>query len=93
MTQERASLDVDVVEKMKQAVKEVLDERDGLDRETHHAHHLYVSELLERRQKREALYEKAKSTAVGALVVATIAMIGKFLTWVAAFVHVGIGKQ
>lgn len=67
---------------IKQALIEVLDERDGIDRETHHAHHQFVEELIERRKRRDAMHDKIKATVIGSLIIASIGGALKFLQWV-----------
>ena len=67
---------------IKTALVEVLDERDGIDRKTHHAHHRFVEELIERRKRRQQTAEKIKATVIGSLILAAFGGIAKFLQWV-----------
>lgn len=56
---------------IKQAVHEVLNERDGMDRETHRADHAYLRRRIVREERNElrraALHDKIKATLVGGL--------------------------
>ncbi len=58
-------------EVIKQAVHAALDERDGMDRGTHRAHHDYINRRIEREERRERrrqeLADKIKATVVGGL--------------------------
>lgn len=80
-------MDVDAI---KQAVHAALDERDGLDRETHRAHHDYLNRRIEREERRERrrqeLADKIKATVIGGLLLLAVGSaltaiynVGKFV--------------
>ncbi len=68
-------------EAIKQAMHAVLNERDGMDRETHRADHAYLRRRIEREERRERrrqeLVDKIKATVVGGLL---LLFIGTALT-------------
>ena len=77
-------------EAIKHAVHAALNERDGLDRETHHAHHDYLQRRIEREkrreQRRQVLVDKIKATVVGGLLLLALGTaltavynVGKFV--------------
>ncbi|MEK7758602.1 MAG: hypothetical protein AAB304_03210 [Pseudomonadota bacterium] len=77
-------------EQIKQAVHAALNERDGLDRETHHAHHEYLRQRIAHEERRDfrrvVLHDKIKATVVGGLLLlilggATTALynVGRFV--------------
>lgn len=77
-------------EVIKQAVHAALDERDGLDRETHRSHHDYVAQRIQREQQREqrrtAMHDKIKATVIGGLVLLTLTTVATGLYSVGKFV-------
>lgn len=75
---------------IKAAVHAALDERDGLDRETHRAHHDYVARRIAREIKREErraeLSDKIRATVIGGLVLTLVTAAGTGLYNVGKFV-------
>lgn len=75
---------------MKAAVHAALDERDGLDRETHRAHHDYVAQRISRERRREEraieLRDKVKATIIGGLLLTLVTVIGTGLYNVGKFI-------
>lgn len=67
---------------VKEAMRELLDERDALDHERHHADHEFVKQLREERQRRHDRYEKVKTSVLGGAVLAFFGGIVSFLIWV-----------
>lgn len=63
---------------LKRTIHEALDERDSIDRETHHVHHEFIEELIEKYKKREARREKMLQSFLGTL---ATALVGA-LVWV-----------
>lgn len=65
---------------IKQAVHAALDERDGLDRETHRSHHEYIRSRLAHEQardlRRHAVADRVKATVVGAVLVGLLSLVG-----------------
>ena len=57
---------------IKTAVHEALNERERIDHELHKADHDFVREMRERYQARKDMWDKAKKSAIGAVVTATI---------------------
>ncbi len=77
-------------DQIKAALHETLNERDGIDRATHRAHHDYLRRRLtseERRdQNRQALHDKIKATVIGGLLLALLTVTGTMLYNVGKFV-------
>mgnify|MGYP000676977271 CR=1 FL=1 len=46
---------------IKSAISEALKDNRALDPETHKLHHNYVDELIKRRQRRDAMWDKARA--------------------------------
>lgn len=80
-------MDADAI---KQAVHAALNERNGLDRDTHRAHHDYLNRRIEREERRERrrqeIADKIKATVVGGLLllvlsgaVTVLYNVGKFV--------------
>jgi len=78
------------LEQIKAALHQTLDERDGIDRDTHRAHHNYLRDRLtrdERRdQRRQELSDKIKAMVIGGLVIALLSVTGTMLYNVGKFV-------
>lgn len=77
-------------EAIKQAVHAALNERDGLDRDTHRAHHDYLNRRIEREERRERrrqeFVDKIKATVIGGLLLLAVGSaltaiynVGKFV--------------
>lgn len=54
-----------MMEELKRAINEVLDERGRIDAETHHIHHDYVAQLIERERMRKERNEKVRTHVIG----------------------------
>ncbi len=78
------------LDQIKAALHETLDERDGIDRDTHRAHHEYLRRRLtreeQRDQRRQELQDKVKATVIGGLLIALLGVTGTFLYNVGKFV-------
>lgn len=77
-------------EDIKQAVHDALNERDGLDRDTHRSHHNYIAQRIQKEQEREqrrvALNDKIKATVIGGIVLMAVTVVGTGLYNVGRFV-------
>jgi len=73
---------------IKQAVHAALNERDGLDHDTHRAHHDYINQRIERDKRRDLrrqeLVDKIKATLIGGLL---LLIVGGAMT---ALYNVGV---
>jgi hypothetical protein len=69
------------LEHIKQAVHDALDERDGMDRETHRSHHeyirLYIERDREKERRRKDLNDKVRATLIGGLL---LMIVGSAIT-------------
>jgi len=67
------------IEIIKKAIHAALDERDGIDREIHHADHTWVQTKRTREQtnerRRADLYDKIKATIIGGLVLTLVTFV------------------
>lgn len=74
----------------KRAIHEVLDERNRIDQDTHHADHLWVRSKREREQNRERRrqeqWDKVRASVIGAVLIAIVLSAGSFLYNVGKFV-------
>lgn len=68
---------------VREALKEILDQRDALDRERHRADHDFVALLREERERRRIMWEKVRSTVIGGMILACFGGVARFLIWVA----------
>ena len=77
-------------DQIKTALHETLNERDGLDRATHRAHHDYLTRYLTRQEQqerhRQELFHKIKATVIGGLLLVLLTGAGTFLYNVGKFV-------
>lgn len=67
---------------LKELINDVLDERDSLDRETHHMHHEAMNVWLENQRRKDELVKQAVNSAIGIVVVSTfgaLAWVGKIV--------------
>lgn len=67
---------------VKEAMQELLNERDALDHERHHADHDFVQLLREERKRRHDRWESVKTSVLGAMILGCIGGVGSFLYWV-----------
>lgn len=78
------------LDQIKAALHETLNERDGLDRATHRAHHDYLARRLTRDEQQERhrheLFDKIKVTLIGGLLIAMLGGLGTGLYNVGKFV-------
>jgi hypothetical protein len=68
------------LEHMRAVLREELDARARIDADSHADHHRFISELIERSQRRREFLDKVKSQVVGW---AVIAALGSFAAWIA----------
>lgn len=77
-------------DQIKAALHETLNERDGIDRATHRAHHDYLQRRLtgdeQHDLRRQALRDKIKATVIGGLLITLLTITGTFLYNVGKFV-------
>lgn len=73
-------------DQIKAALHETLNERDGIDRATHRAHHDYLHARLTREQQRQAVRDRIRATVIGAVLIAVLGVAGTFLYNVGKFV-------
>lgn len=74
---------------MREAIADVLDSRDRIDRETHHDDHDWIRLQREREKKWNDMMEKVRLSVIGAVTVAIIAGFVKFLSIIGALVVAG----
>lgn len=82
LTKEQIKEADDTMKAFKKMIHEALDERDALDHETHKAHHIAVQRWIERQERHDAMMQKARDSAIGAVVVGLIgalAWVGKIV--------------
>ena len=76
-------------ELMRETIAEVLDSRDRLDRETHQEDHGWIKLQREREKKWNDMMEKVRLSVIGAVAVAIVAGMVKFLSIIGALVVAG----
>lgn len=62
------------------ALGSVLDQRDSIDKHTHHAHHEYVSQLLLREERRDIFRDKIRAQIGGWALISLLSAIG-YAAW------------
>lgn len=85
------------VDHIKQALHAALDERDGLDRETHRSHHEYIKHWIERDiekdRRRKDSRDKIRNTLIGGLLLMIVGSAMTGLYRIGAFVLEQYQKQ
>lgn len=71
---------------LKAAIHEALDERDAIDRATHHDHHRWIMWKMEREAKRAEWWARVRGTVVGGAILMLLSGAATLLTWVANLV-------
>ena len=77
---------------LKEIINNVLDERDSLDRETHHMHHEAMQVWLENQKRQEEIIKQATNSAIGIIVLAFFAGLGWIGKIVLESIHLNGGQ-
>jgi len=64
------------VSELKEAINEVLDERDAFDGRTHSDHHRFVEEWIEERKRKEERYERLRQQVIGWGIITVLTGVG-----------------
>lgn len=59
-------------EELVEAFVEALEKRRGVDAATHHDHHTYVEDLIERSKNRNLMIQKIKTNVIGSIVISFV---------------------
>lgn len=80
------------LEDIKKVLKEVLDERASIDKDTHRHHHVYIAECIEDSRNRKQRWEKIRANVYGWAIVTGVVSIGGVVWY--AFRHlIGIDTK
>lgn len=80
------SLSEQEIEQLSNSFIKKLEDSRTISDEKHRDHHRWIDLQIEKEQCRKAMWNRVKSTVIGALIVGAISGAASFLGWVAHFV-------